>query len=65
MVKIEKVDLFEEQYRNLLELKSLIEFFHWTGGINPDGTRQNQPYELDFYRDLACSELKRYRPVIY
>lgn len=50
---IERVDLFEEQYRTLNELKSIIESFHWTGGINEDGTLQNEEYNLDFYKDLA------------
>ena len=53
MSKIEQCDLFEEQYRTLEELKSLIEYFHWTGGMNADGTPQNEKYQIEFYKDLA------------
>ena len=50
---MEQMDLFEEQYKTLNELRELIESFHWTGGINSDGTYQYETYELEFYKDLA------------
>lgn len=50
---MEQMDLFEEQYRTLNELKLIIESLHWAGGMNDDWTPQNEEYELDFYKDLA------------
>ena len=49
----EQIDLFSDQHPTLNELKNLIESLHWTGGISADGTRQNEEYKIDFYRDLA------------
>lgn len=48
-----QLDLFEDQYRTLDELREMITQLHWTGGINPDGTLQYIEYKLEFYRDLA------------
>lgn len=49
----EQLDLFENQYHTLDELKELVTHLHWTGGMYEDGTLQFTKYDLDFYRDLA------------
>ena len=48
-----QMDLFENQYHTLKELKDLITTLHWTGGVNENGTLQYQEYQLDYYKDLA------------
>lgn len=49
---LEQLKLFEEEYRSLEELRTIISHLHWTGGIT-NGEMIYTEYKLDFYKDLA------------
>ena len=49
---LEQLKLFEEDYRTLEELRTLVSHLHWTGGIT-NGEMIYIEYHLDFYKDLA------------